>query len=260
MPLVLNCLGGIKSMKFSKHLTPAGRRFHSQTIDISKFKLNHIRTRQKSHHIHWETVLMLISLTNQRHKTIVVDSRQGLFAVPETTNQLFSTLKQKQRVLPPNSFRRIPIQAGITEYIPFIFGKLRFAPLKRNKSGDQIWIAAAKVENHENIRSADETLKVWFKDCEEPLIIPSSFYFLNSRLLEINQVRSYQMSLRAHISMVLAENANDFYTQYQLSKFPNSPLDLILDSNRIAIKEALNHYCISADEATIEAILRKSIQ
>lgn len=203
---------------------------------------------------------MLISLTNKKHKTIVVDSRQGLFAVPETTNQLFNAVKQKQRVLPPNSFRRMPIHAGVTEYIPFIFGQLRFTPLKKTETGDQIWIAASKVENHEIISSTDNALKVWFKKCEEPLIIPTSFYFLNTRLKEIDDVWDYQMSMRANIRIALGKKANVRYSQYLLSKFPNSPLDLILDSNRIAIKETMKYYCIDIDDAIVEAILKKSIQ
>ncbi|MCY9807343.1 competence protein ComK [Lentilactobacillus senioris] len=162
-------------------ITPAATHYHQNGIDFTQLKVSHISFQNSAELINWSTTLALLPLNSATHKTAVVDSKRGIYKVKETTNSLISNHLNRGMHGCKQIINQIDRQAQIKEYRPISHGKAIFFPLKSLATTDStIWIACHHMEAP--TQPNPKTSVFYFKDCDIKVILPVTWYFINSRI------------------------------------------------------------------------------
>ncbi|GHP14772.1 hypothetical protein YK48G_21970 [Lentilactobacillus fungorum] len=212
-------------MHYSDHLTQSGRKTHQKSLDLTKLKLSHIKHRLTSYDPTYANVMMLINLENKRYKTAILDVKQGLVAVTLSPKQLLKKMTKQHQIMTHWFMRHMAFHLGIREYVPYVYGGLNFSPLKTAKNGTQSWLNTMKIEGmqeHTNFHC----VKLWFKECEHPLIIPATQNFILERRKDANLIQRGHDSLLAQMSLANSGEFHDSYSRLKFGNFQESPLEL----------------------------------
>ena len=171
-------------------LTTTGNRKHSKFLDVVSLKQSHVKPNSQPYDLIWTSVLMLIDLDSAAtYKTLILSKDQGLILMKQSTTQL---IKDYANSRTPGFECRCPILGeflNIKEYIPHIFNHLQLAPLKIIAGHHHpCYIAVNHLRDMYRFQSF-HSVKLVFDGLDLPVVVPVSLYFIEQRLIDIDNMR-----------------------------------------------------------------------
>lgn len=124
-------------MNIQEQFTQQGIKVHQNAINMAELKLHHVKKQLKSYEPNYLNILALIRLDSNRRRTVIVDKRQGLIAVPESPTKILKTMTRKLEIVSPWFMRLMSELTKIHGYRPYVYGGLSFSPLKTDENGCQ---------------------------------------------------------------------------------------------------------------------------
>lgn len=180
-------------MKLRNTLTTAGIKVHQEKIDISQLKLSHIKTHYDQPQMDWKNMLMIVPIPNKRYKSIVLDRARGLYALKQSPDQLIDYFKKEHPLACPRTLRELANFVGIKNYIPFVTGEVKFAPLKTNKEcHNRAWVSVSPMSSC--FPELGNNCSIHFDGVDELVLVDQTHHFVEQRVQDTIKLSGAQES------------------------------------------------------------------
>ncbi|MEE8824538.1 hypothetical protein LASUN_22550 [Lentilactobacillus sunkii] len=246
-------------MNYKDYLTTRGYKPHAEALDTGALKLHHIKKQLKTYNPTYPNILMLIALDNKQYKTAILDSKQGLIAVPQTPKQLLCQMTNQLDVMSHWMMRMIAKHKGINEYVPYVYGGLSFSPLKTGENGTQTWISTKEIDGRQEHNDFHH-LKIWFKGVPTAFIINATEHFIFERSADANLIQRAHDSLIHQMNLATSLDFQESYNLFRVANFKESPLALFSDIKEDVVKKAFKHAGYEFTDKDVEAVVKRCIE
>ncbi|MGF2385612.1 hypothetical protein [Lentilactobacillus otakiensis] len=245
-------------MIITEQFTSQGLQVHTDGLDIAELKLNHVKKQLKSFEPNYQNILALIRLNNNRRRTVILDRRHGLIAVPESPAKILKTMTKKLEIISPWFMRQLSKLQNINEYRPYVYGGLSFSPLKTDKNGCQSWISTLQIENFHQHQNIDSQM-IYFQDFDLPIIVPATRNFINNRSADASKLQLTHEVIVDALSLPVSENFHNDIRRLRASQFHASTVKLFNNAKRDIIKKAWDRAEFEYTDEDIDRLIKEQL-
>lgn len=246
-------------MNYFDYLSNVGKRVHGDILQVDKLKESHIQKSSKSLDIHWKNVDGLLAINGTRIKTAVLDCKLGMIGVPETPIHLLKNNLCQYPVLSYRQLKLVNSYLNISNYRPFVYGGMGFAPLKTDNSKNNSWICTTNIEGVAEMNQPD-TLEITFDQCSSPIQVQMSDYFLKERKRAVSQVQRFHDALHAQYEVASTVEFQDAYSQFKYGTFPEDPMHFESFAVRETIRMTLKYLEYEYTDEMLDEMVKKQME